>query len=620
MSSTSAADEQGDLTVRPAIQGHGQAAQHQREANASQEAVGDAPAAGESQAPPPDAALPAPRRSTAHTFSPAVAASTRPAGPPGEVRSAPRVVPSTAAPSAPPVVPPVPPPVVPPVAPPRVPPKAAQATAVAAPAISGHVSRRGREWRQLLQSTATSAVVHASLLIALGLLLIEVPATGTRPSLTATAAPQDNPRALVWWQPPQNPGGAAEAALDAELPLQPAVELSQELDAVAVLGSSSPGKAAALPPTLGLELPPGESPLERVRTDLHGLLAGRSPQSRGALLEAEGGTPQSEAAVLRGLRWLAAHQQRDGSWNFNHHLGACAGRCRDPGTHASTTAATALALLAFLGHGETHREGEFSEIVRAGLYYLLNRGAETPHGLDLQEGTMYAQGLAAMALCEAYALTQDRGLQQPAQRALDFIVYAQDKQGGGWRYAPGMPGDTTVTGWQLMALRSGQMAYLVVPEECLAAAARFLDSVQDHYGAYYGYQTPDRGATTTAIGLLCRMYQGWERQNESLATGVALLASQGPSPDNMYYNYYATQVLHHWGGEPWNAWNQSLRERLIADQAREGHESGSWHYTGGRAAAGGRLYNTAMAVMTLEVYYRHLPLYRDAAVSLGREE
>jgi hypothetical protein len=457
-------------------------------------------------------------------------------------------------------------------------------------------------------------------LVVLGLLFIVGPERAVLPGLTATASLDMN-RPVVVRLPTQHQSGmpASAAGWAAEPMPQPAellAEFSGLPDATRDVAQQQPPAAHAV----GLELPVGEPPLAHVRTDLHGLLAGRGAAARAALLEGEGGTPQSEEAVWRGLRWLAAHQQPDGSWNFNHHLGACAGRCRHPGTHASTTAATSLVLLAFLGHGETHRDGTFAEVVQRGLYYLINRAVPTPHGLDLQEGTMYAQGLSAMALCEAYALTQDRSLREPAQRALDFIVYAQDKQGGGWRYAPGMPGDTTVTGWQIMALRSGQMAYLVVPEECLAAAARFLDSVQEGYGAYYGYQTPDKGPTTTSIGLLCRMYQGWHRQHEGLAAGVALLAAQGPSPDNMYYNYYATQVLHHWGGQPWEKWNRVLREQLIADQALQGHETGSWYYAGGRAAVAGRLYNTAMAVMTLEVYYRHLPLYRAAAVGLEPED
>lgn len=585
MPRTSAADEQGDLTLRPGAAAHADIPLPPQNEPALPTQAGDRAGAVAADAPP--APLP------------------RVAGPP---------------PVVPPVAPGIAPPVAPPVVPPVRPPRAPRAVAVAAPAISGTGLPRRRGWRHVVQAAATSAVVHATLLVALGLLLIEVPSIGQLPPLIAAVATARDAVAVVRLEPQQSPGATSPAAPVAELTPHSAVHAWEPLEAIPTTNGSRAENAGQGSATVGLELPVGERPLASVGIDLHGQLAGRRPQLRGALLEAEGGTPQSEAAVLRGLRWLAAHQQQDGSWNFNHHLGTCAGRCRNPGTHASTTAATALVLLAFLGHGETHREGEFCEAVRRGLYYLLARGAETPHGLDLQEGTMYAQGLAAMALCEAYALTHDRGLQRPAQRALDFIVYAQDKQGGGWRYSPGMPGDTTVTGWQLMALRSGQMAYLVVPDECLEAAARFLDSVQQRYGACYGYQTPGQAVTTTSIGLLCRMYQGWQRTHEGLAAGVALLAAEGPSPDNMYYNYYATQVLHHWGGRPWDDWNQKMRERLIADQVADGHESGSWHYTGGRAAAGGRLYNTAMAVMTLEVYYRHLPLYRDTAVALQVEQ
>jgi hypothetical protein len=87
-----------------------------------------------------------------------------------------------------------------------------------------------------------------------------------------------------------------------------------------------------------------------------------------------------------------------------------------------------------------------------------------------------------------------------------------------------------------------------------------------------------------------------------------VLGRLGPSRDDLYYDYYATQVMHHWGGEPWNTWNGQLRDYLIRTQATQGHESGSWNFLGGQAARGGRLYNTAMAIMTLEVYYRYLPI------------
>ena len=337
-----------------------------------------------------------------------------------------------------------------------------------------------------------------------------------------------------------------------------------------------------------------------------GKLGGRGDGSGGL----RGPTPQSEAAVERALRWLAAHQGDDGGWNFDHTRGLCQGMCRDRGSQTSTTAATALALLPFLGAGYTHLHGEHRDTIHRGIYYLKKRGRATPNGLDLQEGTMYAQGLAAIALCEAYAMTEDPAIKDLAQGAIDFIVWAQDKNGGGWRYRPGEPGDTTVSGWQLMALKSGQMARLKVPRPASSLAERFRNSVQRDKGAQYGYVSAGTGTqTTTAIGLLCRMWTGWTRANPGLRRGVVYLEKWGPSHDDMYYNYYATQVLFHWGGRGWELWNAKLRDYLVNTQATKGHEAGSWHFSGRWSHSGGRLYNTAMAAMILEVYYRHMPLY-----------
>jgi len=351
--------------------------------------------------------------------------------------------------------------------------------------------------------------------------------------------------------------------------------------------------------------------LQCTDTDVAGALDGRTADARARLVRGGGGNDRSEKAVEMGLRWLMAHQREDGSWHFNHQNGLCQGRCRNPGTAASTTGATALALLPMLGAGYTHQQGEYSDVVRRGLYYLGNRTILTADGADLRDGTMYAQGLAAIALCEAYAMTADPALKDIAQAAIDFIVYAQDKKGGGWRYTPGEPGDTTVTGWQLMALKSGQMANLNVPSPTIFLAKKFLTSVQCENGARYGYMNTTPRNTTTAIGLLCRMYTGWQRNNLTLRQGVVYhLSEWGPSNNNMYYNYYATQVMHHWGGPEWDRWNRAMRDYLIATQATSGHEAGSWYFGGGYGQVGGRLYNTAMAVMTLEVYYRFMPLYR----------
>jgi len=162
---------------------------------------------------------------------------------------------------------------------------------------------------------------------------------------------------------------------------------------------------------------------------------------------------------------------------------------------------------------------------------------------------------------------------------------------------------------------SGRLARLAVDPRSFVAATVFLNHVQtDEYGSDYGYTGPEqKSQATQAIGLLSRMYLGWNRDHPGLTQGVMNMGAAGPSGGNMYYNYYATQVMHHYGGETWKQWNNVMRERLVGSQSHNGHMAGSWFFGGGDhgASKGGRLYCTAMAAMTLEVYYRHMPLYGE---------
>jgi len=345
-------------------------------------------------------------------------------------------------------------------------------------------------------------------------------------------------------------------------------------------------------------------------------LQGRGAGARSGLVRKGGGNAASEAAVTAALKWFAAHQQQDGSWSFNHQRGPCQGRCPNPGSlETAPRGATAMALLPFLGAGQTHMEGSYRATVKRGLSFLVRSMKVKGNTASLEEpgGRMYAHGLGAIVLCEAYAMTRDKGLMQPAQLSLNHISFAQDPVGGGWRYTPKQPGDTSVVGWQLMALKSGHMAYLKVDPNTVKGAMKFLDSVQTDSGSRYGYTGPGSGQATTAIGLLCRMYLGWKKDNGALQRGVEYLDKTGPSNNNMYYNYYATQVMRHNEGDPWKRWNQRMRDWLINTQAKKGHMTGSWHIAGGHSGQGGRVYSTSMATMILEVYYRHMPLYRKQA-------
>jgi hypothetical protein len=349
----------------------------------------------------------------------------------------------------------------------------------------------------------------------------------------------------------------------------------------------------------------------------------RSEQGRRAAVMARGGTPESEAAVQRALAWLVRHQNYDGSWSFDHRFcGDCKGACANPGTLPDArVGATAMALLPFLGAGHTHQVdkygegGKYAQHVQSGLRFLI-RSMRHDGGMNEPTGRMYDHGLASIVLCEAYAMTQDHALLKPAERALAFIVDAQDPVGGGWRYQPQMPGDTSVVGWQLMAIKSGQMAYLRVPQQTIDGVSRFLDFVALDQGAGYGYVDANYGTeATSAVGLLCRMYLGWKRDHPALTRGVQVISAQGPSPTNLYFNYYATQVLHHYEGPLWGKWNTTMRDYLVRSQSERGHQAGSWFFDGDKHnRIGGRLYCTALAAMTLEVYYRHMPLYSKRAV------
>jgi hypothetical protein len=322
------------------------------------------------------------------------------------------------------------------------------------------------------------------------------------------------------------------------------------------------------------------------------------------------------------LRWLAQHQLDDGGWSFDHRTGCCQGRCADHGSLSNARiGATALALLPFLGAGHTHQKGKYKAVVNRGLAFLGRKMNAESGSLHESGGTMYSHGLAAIALCEAYAMTEDCRLHAAAQKSLDFIAAAQDLTGGGWRYQFGQSGDTSAVGWQIMALKSGILSSLNVNPLTIARAARFLDSVESESGAYYGYRSPGRGSATTAIGLLSRMHMGWPRDHAALVRGVKYLSTTGPSKTNMYYNYYATQVIRHYDGDGpiFKAWDKTMRSQLISSQAKNDHAAGSWYFGGADhgAGRGGRLYATAMATMILEVYYRHQPLYQTRAVDEG---
>lgn len=336
------------------------------------------------------------------------------------------------------------------------------------------------------------------------------------------------------------------------------------------------------------------------------------PARRAELVRVGGGNEQSEAAVDAALKWLIAHQLSDGGWSFDMRAcPECKGQCGNSGGKAGDRcAATALALLPLLGRGCTHKDGPYAKEVERGIGFLAGLATQGQGQMFGTDGSLYSQGVAGIALAEAYAMTGDARLKRPAQLAMNFIMAAQDPQGGGWRYRPRQPGDTSASGWHLVALKSGADAGLLIDAGVFANMSRFLDSTQAEDGAAYGYTGPGNGGGTTAIGLLCRMHLGWKPDHPAITRGAALLAERGPNRDP-YYLFYANQVLARTGGVGWKAWNDALRDTLVQGQERGGHEAGSWYdsLTAGHGAfAAGRLYCTSLATLILENYYRNAPV------------
>ncbi len=340
-------------------------------------------------------------------------------------------------------------------------------------------------------------------------------------------------------------------------------------------------------------------------------LSGRQGSMKSALLKKFGGTAETEAAVELGLKWLERNQNSDGSWSLvgPYSLG---------GSAENRTAATAMALNAFLGAGYTHRDGKYFGTVKRGLKFLVDLQDENgffAEGEPLRQ-QMYAQAIASIAVTEAYGMTGDSELRIVAERAMSFAEWSQSKLRG-WKYTPRYNADLSVTGWFLMALETGKMAGLDVDEDVLQSVSEFLDSVSFEDGSRYAYEIFDKkpSLSMTAEGLLCRIYLGWSSTEPALLRAIEVdLLPTAPSLDDseysVYYWYYATQVLHHVGGYPWDVWNSAMREVIPALQELEGDEAGSWDPSSDLwGTSGGRLYTTCLNIYCLEVYYRHLAIY-----------
>jgi hypothetical protein len=345
------------------------------------------------------------------------------------------------------------------------------------------------------------------------------------------------------------------------------------------------------------------------RSDIRLALTSREPKTKEQLLKSSGGTTKTEDAVELGLHWLKKRQFRNGLWSLTQPYS-------DGSQFENPAAATAMALLAFQGAGYTPDGAghQFTPVVRRGGEALLK--LDDGNGRFFQNVAhahqLYTQAQCTIALCELYGMTGDARYRVAAEKAVAICLEAQSTAGG-WRYSPGEQGDLSVTGWFVTALQSARMADIEVPSDVFERIEGFIDSVAREEGTRYAYR-PTESATLalTAEGLLCRQYLGWPHDDPRFNRGVEYLLENLPDWEqrDVYYWYYATQVLRHLEDERWRTWNDVMRELLPEHQIKRGPERGSWNPKGDRwGDQGGRLYVTCLSLYILEAYYRYLPIY-----------
>jgi hypothetical protein len=439
------------------------------------------------------------------------------------------------------------------------------------------------------------------------------------------------------------PRGRPRAATDSDTPVVPEADLRRRPRPGNGAGGGSAGErprrsaSAARPIALAPTTPGGIPGLSdrggaggRALADVPEPFRPRLDPNRSALARGAGASEGSERAVARALDWLARHQDADGRWNggsqrvpvegleaegrtsFTAHCPAgdvCAGECH---YIEADTALTGLALLAYLGGGHTHTGGRYAEVVGRGIDYLLR--AQKADG-DLRGPSravgMYCHAMAALALCEAYALTADARLRGPAERSVEFLARSQARDGLSWRYAPREPiGDTSILGWVVLAMKSAQDAGLRVSQVAQRGAIGWLGAVSSgSSGGLASYQ-PARKVTPTmtAEAWVCRQFLGVGGPGPASDEAADYLLRSAPDrgPYNLYYWYYGTLAMFQHGGSAWTRWNDQVREQLVRRQRARGHAAGSWDPDDDLyGSRGGRIYSTSLAALTLEVYYRY---------------
>ena len=334
--------------------------------------------------------------------------------------------------------------------------------------------------------------------------------------------------------------------------------------------------------------------------------------ARQRALKLHGGSRATMAAVDLASQWLAFHQEADGHWAAMKYGAA----------RKSDTMVTALAALALMRAGNSPHFGVYRQNVSRAIAWLISK--QNADGLILDQtdadsfrGIGFPGGIAALALCEAAAQTTSTETRDAAQLAVTYASAQQQGEGDerlGWSYAPRDNGDIRVSAWWIAALKAAKVARLSVPHRCFDGAIKFLDTIEikdggiSRYNSQPGKDTNKRGS---AMGLYCRQMLGWNLPDLQSSVeafvneaGAPAWGANGESVD-LYYWYYGTQATFNQDGDVWARWNNGMKKALTENQCKQGDDTGSWPVAGDFSNQWGRVGQTAMGCLCLDVYFQN---------------